>query len=161
MAETPNLITHPIFATADSAEALCLYTAGIALHPQQQAENLYTTDWLARNGFASVQDAIRSKRHGLRSWFFVASERQRKLSQLFHSKRDALKAAADPERVDLKRLKEEDFASICCLFHMNRQFLENLWKSVPPKKGIPDGKGGWNFIGADASKADKRHLGIS
>ncbi len=158
-----DFTANPLYGTANSAEALCLYTAGIPLHPDQQCENLYTPAWLAENGFASVTDATTGKnpKRGLCSWFFVASERQQNLSAEFMRHSAALKLAGNTKpTADLPKLRDADFAAMCAYLQSNRKFIENLWKGVPPKKATPDGRGGWNFIGANASEADKRRLGV-
>ncbi len=155
-----DFIANPIYGTANSAEALCLYTAGIPLHPDQQVENMYTPEWLAQHGFPSVTEAAK-KRRGLCSWFFIASERQQKLSAEFMRHSAALKLAGNTKpTTDFPKLRDADFAGMCAHLHSNRKFIENLWKGVPPKKATPDGRGGWNIIGAQASEADKRRLGV-
>ncbi len=155
-----DFTANPIYGTANSAEALCLYTAGIPLHPDQQVENLYTPDWLAQHGFASVTEAA-AKRRGLCSWFFVAGERQQKLSAEFMRHSAALKVAGNTKpTADLPKLRDADFAAMCAFLHSNRQFIENLWRTIPPKKVTFNSSGGMTAFGRDASEADKRRLGV-
>lgn len=154
------LVFQSIYCTHDGAEAVCLYAAGIPLHPNKQVENRYTPDWLARKGFLSATDAVAANRRGDVGWFFEGSDRQRKLSLAFIAQKKALLAAGSTKpTVNLPKLRDDDYAKMCAFLHVDRQFIENLWKSAIPIKAFPDNDGGCKVISPNSSDADKRRLG--
>jgi len=156
---TDNL-TQALYCTADSSEALCLYTAGIPFGSPPVA-NIYTVEWLEKHGFSSVKDAIRASRHGNRAWFFAESEERQKLTTAYAVRKKALKEPQPNAAVEsLPKLLPDEYAAMCAFLTVNRQFIENMWKNVAAQKDMPDGRGGRIVIGENISDENRRKLGV-
>lgn len=140
---------------------MCLKTAGIEYHPDRPAENIYEAEWLESRGFASVKEAVSARRHGLRSWFFVAGEEQSEISKAYAKSRSELSNAGRVGlKIELPKVSPAEFAAIFAAGESNRRDVLDMPFKVSPKKSFPDGRGGRNIIGADASDKDKARLGL-
>lgn len=137
---------QPFYATANSAEAVALYTEGVKLYDPPGSHH-YTVDWLEKNGFASVKEAVKSGRHGKRAWFFHESEQRQIISATFlEAQADLRPLGSAVPTVVLPKLGPKDCATLCAFIHANRQFIENIWKSLPHGKVYPGDNGGEKVV---------------